>query len=132
VITAPYDGVVGRRTIQEGQLLQAGQTIVSIVKGGQRWIAANYRETQLPGLAIGQRLLVKVNALNNKVYEGKVTAISQATGSKYSAVPVDNSTGNFVKVQQRIPVRVEFTEKNTLADLALLRAGMNVELQSNL
>lgn len=130
VITAPYDGVVGRRTIQEGQLIQPGQSMVSIVRSAQKWVVANFKETQISHLKVGQELQIKVDALNGKTYKGKVTAISQATGAKFSAVPVDNSTGNFVKVQQRIPVRIEFLENNTPADINLLRAGMNVEIKT--
>ena len=129
-ITAPYDGVVGRRTIQQGQLIQAGQTLITLVSGEDKWVTANYREKQLPGIALGQEVKITVDALNDKVFDGKVTAISEATGAKYSAVPVDNSTGNFVKVQQRIPVRIEFTDKNSREDLELLRAGMNVEIET--
>lgn len=128
VITAPYDGIVGRRTVQEGQLLQAGQQVATIVTSDNKWIVANFREKQMSEVYIGQKLNVAVDALNGKVYEGTVTAISAATGAKYSAVPVDNSTGNFVKVQQRIPVRIEFTKNNRIKDLDLLRAGMNVEI----
>ena len=130
VITAPYDGVVGRRSIQEGQLIQPGQALVSIVRGDQVWVVANYRETQTSHLTIGQPVEVTVDAIEGKVYQGKITAISEATGAKYSAVPTDNSTGNFVKVQQRIPVRIEFTEANGKQDLELLRAGMNVEVKA--
>ena len=130
VIRAPYNGVVGRRTIQEGQLLQPGQSLVSIVRGDQKWIVANYKETQVTKLRIGQLVSVKVDALNNEVFKGKVIAISQATGAKFSAVPVDNSTGNFVKVQQRIPVRIEFTNDNKPGELDLLRAGMNVGIEA--
>jgi len=130
VITAPYDGVVGRRTIQEGQLLQPGQSLVSIIRDDQKWVVANYKETQLANLRVGQEVSVKVDAIENKVFKARVTAISQATGAKYSAVPVDNSTGNFVKVQQRIPVRIEFTETNNKNGLEHLRAGMNVQVES--
>lgn len=127
-ITAPYDGVVGRRIIEEGQLLQAGQPVVSIVRGNEKWVTANYTEDQIAKLHPGKEVEIKVDALNGKVFYGKIIAISEATGSRYSAVPVDNSTGNFVKVQQRIPVKIEFTDKNTPQDLALLITGMNVEV----
>ncbi len=129
VITAPYDGYVGRRTLQEGQLIQPGQALVSIVRDDQKWITANYKETQMRHLRIGQSVAVKVDALEGKKLKGIVTAISQATGSKYSMVPTDNSTGNFVKVQQRIPVRIDL-EGNSSKDLKLLRAGMNVEVEA--
>jgi membrane fusion protein (multidrug efflux system) len=126
VITAPHDGVMGRRMINEGQLLQAGQQVATIVTNDNKWIVANYREKQMSGIQIGKKMKITVDALEGKEFEGVVTAISAATGSKYAAVPVDNSTGNFVKVQQRIPVRIEFTKANKPEDLALLRAGMNV------
>lgn len=129
VITAPYDGYVGRRTLQEGQLIQPGQALVSIVRDDQKWITANYKETQMSHIRIGQTVTIKVDALEGKTFKGTVTAISQATGSKYSMVPTDNSTGNFVKIQQRIPVRIDL-ENNTAEDLKLLRAGMNVEVEA--
>ncbi|KAA9332814.1 HlyD family secretion protein [Adhaeribacter soli] len=132
VITAPYDGVVGRRTIQEGQLLQPGQALVAIVRSGQVWVVANYKETQTANLSIGEPVEISVDAVNGIVFKGKITAISEATGAKFSAVPTDNSTGNFVKIQQRIPVRIEFTEANKKADLEKLRAGMNVEVKATI
>lgn len=129
VITAPHDGIVGRRMINEGQLLQAGQQVATLVDDNHKWVVANYREKQMGGVKIGKKLKIKVDALNGKEYQGEITAIAAATGSKVSAVPVDNSTGNFVKVQQRIPVRIEFTADNSAEDLSLLRAGMNVEIK---
>ncbi|MTH15847.1 HlyD family efflux transporter periplasmic adaptor subunit [Flavobacterium sp. LC2016-01] len=129
VITAPYDGVTGRRNIQEGQLLQAGQNLLSFVRNNSKWVVANYKETQVAKLKIGQRVSLKIDGLNNQAVFGKITAISEATGSRYSAVPTDNSTGNFVKVQQRIPVKIEFTGK-TAGILDSLRAGMNVEVRA--
>lgn len=131
VITAPHDGVMGRRMINEGQLLQPGQQVATIVTSDNKWVVANYREKQMSGIQIGKKMKIKVDALEGKEYEGVVTAISAATGSKYAAVPVDNATGNFVKVQQRIPVRIEFTGANKPEDLALLRAGMNVTITLN-
>ncbi|MVT09430.1 HlyD family secretion protein [Chitinophaga tropicalis] len=129
VITAPYDGVTGRRNIQEGQLVQPGQNLLSLVRNGNKWVVANYRETQLTGLHIGQHMKLKVDGLGGRELNGRIIAISEATGSKYSAVPVDNSTGNFVKVQQRVPVKIEILpEQNRLEVIAKLLAGMNVEV----
>ena len=130
VIRAPYDGVVGRKTIEEGQLLQAGQPALTIVRGEGKWITANYTEDQIERLHIGQPVSIRIDAIGNKKFSGRVAAISEATGSRYSAIPVDNSTGNFVKVEQRIPVRIDFTESNSASDLAMLRAGMNVEIRA--
>ncbi len=128
VITAPHDGIMGRRTVNIGQLLNPSQQVATIVDINNVWVTANYREKQMKNVTIGGLATIKVDALGGKAFEGKVTAISGATGAKYSAVPVDNSTGNFVKVQQRIPVRIEFTENNKPEDLKQLRAGMNVEV----
>jgi len=125
VITAPYDGVLGRRTIEQGQLVQNGTPLVHIVRDEQKWITANYTERQMKNIQIGKKVSIEMDALPGKTFEGEVVAISEATGSKYAAVPVDNSTGNFVKVQQRIPVRINFTAANAKSDLDLLRAGMN-------
>lgn len=131
VITAPYDGIMGRRVVNEGQLLQAGQQLGTIVLNDQKWITANFLESQMHRVKVGEKLNVTVDALGGQKFIGEVTAISAATGSKYSNVPVDNSTGNFVKVQQRIPVRIEFTAENKKEDLKQLRAGMNVNVTLN-
>jgi len=131
VITAPYDGIMGRRMINEGQLVQPGQQLGTILLNGQKWVTANFLESQMPGVKIGEKISLTVDALGGKQLVGEVTAISAATGSKYSNVPVDNSTGNFVKVQQRIPVRIEFTPDNKKKDLDMLRAGMNVNVTLN-
>ena len=129
VITAPYDGVMGRRTITEGQLIQPGQQIGTIVLNGQKWVTANFLERQMPNIKVGSKITMSADALGGETFEGVVTAISAATGSKYSSVPTDNSTGNFVKVQQRIPVRIEFTSQNDAKKVEQLRAGMNMVLK---
>ncbi|PUB27453.1 membrane fusion protein (multidrug efflux system) [Elizabethkingia sp. YR214] len=126
VITAPYDGVMGRRAISDGQLVQAGQQIATIVLNGQKWVTANFLESQMPKIAVGKKIMMTADALGGQKFEGEVTAISAATGSRYSSVPTDNSTGNFIKVQQRIPVRIEFTSSNEQQKLNQLRAGMNM------
>lgn len=129
VITAPYDGVTGRRNVQEGQLLQAGQNILTFVRNNSKWVVANYKENQISKLKIGQLVWLRIDGMDNQKVSGKITAISEATGSRYSAVPTDNSTGNFVKVQQRIPVKIEFTDA-TSEIVNSLRAGMNVEVNA--
>lgn len=129
VLTAPYDGYIGRRTLEPGQYVQSGQTISYLVRSKDKWVTANYKETQIAHIFIGQEVIIKVDALPGRRFRGRVTAISEATGSKYSLVPTDNSAGNFVKVQQRIPVRIEF-EGVTDEEMALLRAGMMVETEA--
>lgn len=129
VVTAPYEGYMGRRTLEPGQFVQAGQTLSYLVRSNDKWITANYKETQIDHIFIGQKVLIKVDALKGQTFEGKVTAISEATGSKYALVPTDNSAGNFVKVQQRIPVRIEFTNASS-QEMKRLRAGMMVETEA--
>lgn len=112
--------------------MQPGQALVTFVRADQQWVTANYRETQISRLHVGQKVRLKVDALQSQPFEGTVTAISEATGARYSAVPTDNSTGNFVKVQQRIPIRIDFMATNTPESLLKLRAGMNVEVDAQL
>ena len=129
VVLAPYDGYMGRRTLEAGQYVAAGQTLSYLVRQTDKWVTANYRETQIANIYIGQEVRIKVDGVPGKVFLGHVTAISEATGSKYSLVPTDNSAGNFVKVQQRIPVRIDFDNVSD-DDMALLRAGMMVETEA--
>jgi len=127
VITAPCDGYASRKEIQVGQLVQPGQTLLDIVDTGDVWVTANYKETQLKNIAIGADVDIVVDAIPDVVFHGRVVSVSKATGASISMLPQDNSSGNFVKVRQRVPVRIEFSSDNATADMALLRAGMNVE-----
>ena len=125
VITATADGVVGKKNIHVGQLVQPGQAMVDIVDNSELWVVANYRETQLPGISLGAKVSIKADAVPDVEFEGTVERISDATGSAFSMIPQDNATGNFVKVEQRIPVRIHL--EGDKSKLAKLRAGMNVE-----
>ena len=127
VITAPCDGTTGRKNVQAGQLLQPGQTIVDIVSDDERWVVANYKETQTAHIAEGMEVEIEVDAVPGVRFRGVVKAVSGATGASFSLLPQDNSAGNFVKIEQRIPVRIDFTPDNTQQDLFRLRAGMNAE-----
>lgn len=131
VVVAPCDGKLGRRSLEEGQFISAGQTITYILPNTQKWIVANYKETQIENLHIGQEVSVTVDAISDKEFTGEVTSISGATGSKYSLVPTDNSAGNFVKIQQRIPVRIDFTNLSK-EDNERLAAGMMVVVKARL
>lgn len=127
VIVAPCDGYTSRKEIQVGQLVQPGQTLLDVVDSGDVWVTANYKETQLRHIAPGSEVEIKVDAIPDVVFRGVVGAISTATGASLSLIPQDNSAGNFVKVRQRIPVRIEFDPGTEPEDMARLRAGMNVE-----
>lgn len=129
VITAPVDGCVGRRNIEEGQLVSPGQTLTTLIPDSRKWIVANFKETQMANIHKGQAVEIAIDAMPDKQFKGTVTAISSATGSKYSLVPTDNSAGNFVKIQQRIPVRIDFSDDLTKEDNRQLAAGMMGEVR---
>ena len=117
--------------MEEGQYITAGQTVTYILPDTQKWVIANYKETQVENLKVGQEVCISVDAISDREFTGKITAISGATGSKYSLVPTDNSAGNFVKIQQRIPVRIEFTDLSK-EDNDRLAAGMMVVVKAKL
>ncbi|WP_374950121.1 HlyD family secretion protein [Mucilaginibacter sp.] len=121
VIVAPYTGRMGKKTILEGQQIQPGQPLVSIVNEKDKWVTANFKETQVSGMHIGQEVEIRLDAIDNKVYKGVIEAIAASTGAKFSLLPPDNSTGNFVKIVQRVPVKIRFAP----SDLSPVKAGMN-------
>jgi membrane fusion protein (multidrug efflux system) len=122
VVTSPYKGRTGRKQILEGQQVQVGQPLVSIVNENEKWVTANFKETQVNGMYTGQPVTISVDAIPGVSYPGKIAAISASTGSKFSLLPADNSTGNFVKVIQRIPVKITFNDKH----IEGVKSGMNV------
>ncbi|MBY0487672.1 MAG: HlyD family secretion protein [Flavobacteriaceae bacterium] len=123
VITAPYDGWVGKKIMQPGQMIKEGQTLVSIVSK-EKWITANFKETQLQYLSIGQEVELKADAISGREFTGTIESLSPASGARFSLLPPDNATGNFIKIEQRIPVRIKLKESDVQTDF--LRAGMNV------
>ena len=129
VITAPCDGYASRKEIQVGQLVQPGQTLLDIVDSADVWVIANYKETQLRYIAPGSEADIRVDAVPGVTFRGRVVSLSKATGASLSTLPQDNSAGNFVKVRQRVPVRIEFSKDNNASDMSRLRAGMNVECE---
>lgn len=131
VIVAPADGFVSKVGIQPGQYLQAGQSLFSIVLDQAPWVVANFKETQLEKMKIGQRVVVHVDAYPSHNFEAKLTSFAPATGAKFALLPPDNASGNFVKVVQRLPVKIEFTNPNDQL-VKLLRPGMNVDVDVNL
>ncbi|MNL38461.1 Multidrug export protein EmrA [compost metagenome] len=124
-IVAPRDGQLGQIAVRLGAYVTAGTHLTTLVPP-QHWVIANIKETQLADLRVGQPVKFTVDALNGKAYEGRVQSISPATGVEFSAITPDNATGNFVKIAQRIPVRIEVLGK--AEDSALLRPGMSVQV----
>jgi len=131
VITAPQDGLVSKVNVQPGQFLQAGQALFSIVHGSDVWVVANFKETQINKMKVGQQVVVNVDAYPRHEFAATLTSFSPATGSTFALLPPDNSSGNFVKVVQRLPVKIEFTDAaDTL--VKKLRPGMNVTVDVHL
>lgn len=131
VITAPADGFLGRRGIEQGQLVNPGQTITTIIPDSPKWIVANFKETQMSRIRPGQNVEISIDAIPGRKFSGKVSAISSATGSRYSMIPTDNSSGNFVKIQQRVPVRIDFSDTISPDDNRRMAAGMMCEVKVN-
>lgn len=128
-IVAPVDGVIGTRNAEVGQNVQVGQELLSIVPLKDVWVTANFKETQLEHMRPGQPVEIKVDALGGQKFRGKVTNIGGATGAKFSLLPPENATGNYVKVVQRVPVRIDFDDRgtSTFNQDGRLRPGLSVD-----
>jgi membrane fusion protein (multidrug efflux system) len=131
IITAPENGRVSRVNVQEGQLLQAGQSTFNIVHSTNLWVVANFKETQFRKMVVGQKVTIHADAFPNHDFDAVLSSFSPATGAKFSLLPPDNASGNFVKVVQRLPVKIEFTNPSDTL-LHRLRPGMNVDVDVHL
>jgi membrane fusion protein (multidrug efflux system) len=125
VITAPASGIISKRNIQLGQLVQAGSPLFSVVHE-DIYITANFKETQLNDIRLGQKVDIRVDAFEKQVIPGTIESFSGATGAKFSLLPPDNATGNFVKVVQRVPVRIHIDADSSV--LNKMRPGMSVDV----
>lgn len=131
VIVAPEDGYVAKVPVQAGQYIQAGAQLFSLTRDNDVWVVANFKETQLSKMTEGQKVEIRIDAFPKEKLEGTITSFSPGTGASFSILPPDNASGNFVKVVQRVPVRVDF--KNLNKDIAKkLRAGMNATVEVEL
>lgn len=124
-IVAPVAGIITRKSVEVGQNVSVGQNMATLVSLDDIWITANFKETQLAHMRPGQPVSISVDAYGGRKYDGKVTQIGGATGSVLSLFPPENATGNYVKVVQRIPVRIDLTDRSENSD-HLLRPGMSV------
>ncbi len=131
IITAPEDGKVSKVNVQEGQFLQAGQSTFSIVHNSNIWVVANFKETQYKKMQVGQKVIVHADAFPKHDFEAVLSSFSPATGAEFALLPPDNASGNFVKVVQRLPVKIEFVNNNDSL-LSRLRPGMNVDVDVHL
>ncbi|MFM9989052.1 HlyD family secretion protein [Flavobacterium sp.] len=128
VITASIDGQVSKIAIQPGQFIQPGQSLFYIINNQEVWVIANFKETQLSKMVEGQKVTVKADAFPDTDFSGTITSFSPATGARFSILPPDNATGNFVKTIQRLPVKISLDATNDVAKIKLLRPGMNVDV----
>lgn len=131
VITAPADGMISKVNVQNGQFVQAGQSLFAIVLDNSIWIVANFKETQLSKMQEKQKVIIHVDAIDGHEFEGYISSFSPATGSRFSLLPPDNASGNFVKVVQRLPVKIEFKNPNDPL-IKRLRPGMNADVDVHL
>jgi membrane fusion protein (multidrug efflux system) len=123
-VKAPVKGVASRKSVEVGQVIQAGQPLMTVIPLDRVWITANFKETQLQNMRPGQRVKIEVDAYGGREFTGKVESLAAATGSRFSLLPPDNATGNYVKVVQRVPVRIQLDEGQDPEHL--LRPGMSV------
>jgi membrane fusion protein (multidrug efflux system) len=126
-IYASENGKIGRKSVEPGQFIQPGQTLATIVQDSLYWIIANFKETQIGRLAIGQEVKITLDAYPALELKGKIADFSDATGAKYALLPPDNASGNFVKVTQKIPVKISIDGVEKLRNK--LRAGMSLEVE---
>jgi membrane fusion protein (multidrug efflux system) len=124
VVKAPVRGVVSRKSVNPGQVIQQGQPLMALVQTDEVWITANFKETQLTDMRPGQRVTIDVDAFGGREFRGKVDSIAAATGARFSLIPPENATGNFVKVVQRVPVKIVLESGQDPEHL--LRPGMSV------
>ncbi|TCD05890.1 HlyD family secretion protein [Pedobacter frigidisoli] len=126
-IIAPTSGKVGETNLKPGQYVQGGQQLFSVVSNDKYWIVANFKETQIEHMKTGQAVKIVIDGYPDKEIAGTVSGFSDATGAKFSLLPPDNSTGNFVKVTQRVPVTIQIDKASDVKDI--LKAGLSVEVE---
>jgi membrane fusion protein (multidrug efflux system) len=124
-IVAPVNGTIGHKTVEVGQQIERGQALMSVVSD-EKWVVANFKETQVGRMRVGQVVDIKIDALPNNHFKGRVDSMSPASGAQFSMLPPDNATGNFTKVVQRIPVKIVFDPESIKGYEALLTPGMSV------
>lgn len=127
VLLAPAAGIVSDRNVQIGQVVGPNQTLMKVANDGNLWVVANFKETQLAEMKVGQAVEITADIYSDKVFAGRIESLAAATGARFSLLPPDNATGNFVKVTQRVPVKIAFTEAPGAA--TPLRAGMSVRVE---
>ena len=123
-LLAPSDGTIAKKSAELGMLANPGTPLIGFVSDDTRWVVANFKETDLSKLKVGQKVDISVDAISGKSYEGEIEAFYPSTGAVFSLLPPDNATGNFTKVVQRVPTRIKFKQISK-DDIQQLRAGLS-------
>ncbi|WII70948.1 HlyD family secretion protein [Bdellovibrio sp. 22V] len=123
-VVAPSDGFIAKKAAEVGQLASPGVPLLGFVDAGERWVTANFKETEIESIQPGKRVYIDVDAISGKSFEGVVESISSATGATFTLLPPDNATGNFTKVVQRVPVKIKF-ENISANEVEILKAGLS-------
>ncbi|MDD1612638.1 MAG: HlyD family secretion protein [Methylococcaceae bacterium] len=125
-ITAPFEGIIGNRSVQVGQLVQPGSALAYLIPGNGRYVEANFKETQIAQMKTGQVVEIRVDAVPGRVFEGIVDSFAPASGSEFSLLPPENATGNFTKIVRRVPVKIKFRPGSQLEGL---RPGLSTTIK---
>jgi membrane fusion protein (multidrug efflux system) len=128
-IRAPADGVVGKRIVEPGMIIRPMQSFTSFVESKDRWIVANFKETQLPRMSLGQEVEIKVDAIGNKTFLGNIESLAPGSGATFALIPPDNATGNFTKIVQRVPVKIQFSAESIRGYEDRLMPGISVTVR---
>lgn len=124
-LVAPAQGRIGRKNVEVGNHIQPGQSLLVVVDP-EVWVVANYKETQLPGMVVGKEVELNIDAIPEKTFKGKIDSFSPASGNQFALLPADNSTGNFTKIAQRVPVKIVFDPESIKDYRDRISPGMSV------
>jgi membrane fusion protein, multidrug efflux system len=128
-LKAPADGIIGRKLAEPGMVVSAGEPLLSFVDSRAPWLVANFKETQLRKMRVGQKAEIEVDSIDGKVFEGEVESFSPGTGATFALIPPDNATGNFTKIVQRLPVRIRFNAASIQGYEDRLAPGLSAEVK---
>ncbi len=131
-LRAPADGIVGKKLVEAGMVVSPGQPLVSFVDSRTPWIVANFKETQLKKMTIGQKCEIKIDSIGGKKFEGQIESFAPGTGATFALIPPENATGNFTKIVQRVPVRIQFTPDSIQGYEDRIVSGLSVEAKVQL
>jgi membrane fusion protein (multidrug efflux system) len=131
-LRAPADGIVGKKLVEAGMVVAPGQPLLSFVDSRAPWVVANFKETQLKKMNVGQKCEIKIDSIGGKKFEGEIESFAPGTGATFALIPPENATGNFTKIVQRVPVRIHFTPSSIQGYEDRIVSGLSVEAKVQL